>query len=154
MIDVEIKGLKELKKNLEQLPMKMEKRIVGQALRQGANVFRDEARKNVPVATGRLKKAIQVSSARAGRKLLSMMNVKVSYKKAWYARFVEFGTGPHIIKPKNKEALSIGGQVVKEVQHPGAVAKPFMRPAFDTKWQKAIDKFKEVVAQKLNEVVK
>lgn len=79
--------------------------------------------------------------------------VKVKFLEP-HASFVEFGTEPHIIRPKNKGALSwihsgLGGNVetkngktirtgdritVKEVKHPGTQPSPFVRPAVeDTK---------------------
>jgi len=47
-----------------------------------------------------------------------------------YALYVEFGTPPHIIKPKDKKALHWGGAtgpIVKEVMHPGTRPQPFIR---------------------------
>ncbi|MBW8814034.1 MAG: HK97 gp10 family phage protein [Caulobacterales bacterium] len=57
-------------------------------------------------------------------------------KQSGVASQVEFGVRPHVIKPKKGEVLEIwrGGQiagVAREVQHPGARPKPFMRPAFE-----------------------
>lgn len=53
--------------------------------------------------------------------------------KAYYAAFVEFGTSPHRIAPKEAEALSINGNVLapgRAVSHPGATAEPFFYPAY------------------------
>lgn len=60
-----------------------------------------------------------------------------------YSLFVEFGTLPHIIRPKNKKALKWKGTVVgprggkskgdifaKEVHHPGTKANPFISTTF------------------------
>ena len=48
-----------------------------------------------------------------------------------YAVYVEFGTPPHIIRPKNGKALhwKSGGKNVfaKSVQHPGTRPQPFIR---------------------------
>lgn len=47
-----------------------------------------------------------------------------------YAAIHHFGgqTSPHLIKPKNKQALAFGGGVFKQVQHPGSriPSRPFM----------------------------
>jgi hypothetical protein len=50
------------------------------------------------------------------------------YPTASYARFVEFGTAPHRIEPKDKQALYWPGAAhpVRSVQHPGTRANPFM----------------------------
>jgi phage gpG-like protein len=50
-----------------------------------------------------------------------------------YAKIVEEGSKPHIIKPKKKKFLYWKGasHPVKEVKHPGSKAKPYMIPAFE-----------------------
>jgi len=50
-----------------------------------------------------------------------------------YSRYVEEGTKPHTIKPKNKRFLYWKGasHPVKEVKHPGSKAKPYMMPALE-----------------------
>ena len=58
---VEIKGLREFDNNLKQLPLKIQKKVLGQAARAGATVIRKEARKNIkslPEKTGNLRKSI------------------------------------------------------------------------------------------------
>lgn len=49
----------------------------------------------------------------------------------WYARFLEFGTGPHRVRPDVKKALRIGDGAYGGANHPGMAARPFMRPAAD-----------------------
>jgi hypothetical protein len=64
------------------------------------------------------------------------------------ANWLEFGTGPHIIKAKKGKALLIAGaNLVFEVHHPGAAAEPFIRPAFDTCWERALETFKTELAK-------
>jgi HK97 gp10 family phage protein len=65
--------------------------------------------------------------------------------KGYAGHLVEYGTAPHIIKAKaaGGQLRLHGGVFVDEVQHPGAVAKPFMRPAFDSKKDEAIDIIKD-----------
>ena len=52
-----------------------------------------------------------------------------------YAPYVEFGTAPHVIYPKNKNylAFQVGGKWVftKEVHHPGTKEHAFLFPAFE-----------------------
>ena len=45
-----------------------------------------------------------------------------------YGRFLEEGTAPHIIRPKNKKALFWGGAAhpVQQVKHPGTKARPLL----------------------------
>lgn len=50
------------------------------------------------------------------------------FPTASYAPFVEFGTRPHVILPKDKQALFWPGAAhpVRSVNHPGTKANPFM----------------------------
>lgn len=71
--------------------------------------------------TGRLAASIVSSSDNDGAVVGT--NVK-------YAAIHQFGgqTRPHLIKPRNKQALAFGGKVVKQVSHPGSTipARPFL----------------------------
>lgn len=49
---VQIHGLAELQRTLDQLPAKIEANVLRGALRAGANVIANEARRLVPVANG------------------------------------------------------------------------------------------------------
>jgi len=52
-----------------------------------------------------------------------------------YGDDVEYGTGPHIIRPRDAQFLrfSIGGHLVfaHEVHHPGTAPQPYLGPAAD-----------------------
>lgn len=57
-----------------------------------------------------------------------------------YARHVELGTGPHVIRARRKKALrfSVAGPfgpfvLRRSVNHPGAAAQPHLRPALYTR---------------------
>lgn len=131
------KGGAELQKALNQLPAKLERNVMRSALRQGANVIRDEARSNVPVKTGALKKSIKVSTrARRGQVTATL---KAGGKDAFYAHMVEYGTAPHDIAVKSKKVLVFedGGKATR-ARHPGISPKPFMRPAVDDKADEAV----------------
>ena len=76
------------------------------------------------------------------------MEVTVHTSNIKYARGVEEGIRPHIIRAKNKKALYWKGakHPVKSVRHPGSKAKPFLIPAFE--------KEKEVIMKDLEKIVK
>jgi phage gpG-like protein len=82
-----------------------------------------------PVDTGRLRASIRIES----RRTLSLRSVFTIGSDVEYAAFVNDGTRPHIIRPKNAQALrfKIGGRVVyaKVVHHPGTRARPFLDDA-------------------------
>jgi len=109
------------------------------AMRAGVNVLKAAAIDNIPVDTGALRRSVKVST-RSSRGVVSA-KVSAGGKDAWYARFVEFGTAAHVIKAKPGRFLSIGGAYLTSVNHPGARAKPFMRPALDNKADDALRAF-------------
>lgn len=147
MSNVNVKGFKELQTFLDQLPAKVEANIMRSALRAGAKVIAEEAKANVPVAAGDLRDSVRVS-ARLRRGVVTA-TVKAGNKKAWYWRFVEFGTAAHAIKGKNGGALAFGSGLRKSVMHPGARAKPFMRPAMDGKANDALVAIGEQIKKRL-----
>ena len=72
--------------------------------------------------TGILKSSVQMSSTRSEAAVGSNLV---------YAAIHQFGgkTKPHVIRPKHKRALSFGGIVVRQVNHPGSdiPARPFLK---------------------------
>lgn len=52
--------------------------------------------------------------------------------------YMEEGTAPHVIRPKNKKALrfTVGGSTIfaKKVNHPGIKARPIVEPTADASW--------------------
>lgn len=136
MADQNISGGRELDAFLQTLTVKLEKNIMRSALRAGANEFKDQVKANVPVKSGKLRSSVRVTTGT--KRNVVFAYVKVGGKKAPHANLVEFGTRAHKIAPKGAGGLLIGGQIVGAADHPGAASKPFIRPAFDTKGQAAI----------------
>lgn len=103
-----------------------------------ANYIKAEMEARVPVDTGRLRQSIQIRVI--GNKII--IGPDTEYDEA-----VEFGTGPHEIRPKSKKALAfkVGGRmvIVAKVNHPGTRAQPFVRPAFNA-W---VDTLGELAAE-------
>ncbi|MHB8100371.1 MAG: HK97-gp10 family putative phage morphogenesis protein [Sulfuricurvum sp.] len=132
-MSAEIKGIEELIKQLQDLPEKIEKRVVRAAVRQGANIIKDKAKDNVPVNEGDLKKSIKVKGVRGKPGTIAFVIRPTSSKKkgksVFYGRFQEFGTSK-------------------------MAAKPFMRPAYDEAGQDVIDKVVNTIKSKLDEVAK
>lgn len=132
---VKVHGLSELSEALRQMPKKLAGQALGASVKAGANFIMKVARDNVPVDTGAMKKAIVSYRKRGSRPDNITYQVGVTMKKkfhrkkktgtvfrkdrwgemqtAYYWRFVEFGT----IK---------------------MAARPFLRPAFDTRAGEAL----------------
>lgn len=82
-----------------------------------------DARDFVPKRTSRLHDSLR---AECHDKVLRVGSLDCNY-----ATDVELGTAPHVILPRNKQALSWpdADHPVKKVNHPGTAAQPFLRPA-------------------------
>lgn len=97
------------------------------ALEVAMYMMEGEAIRKAPVDTGNLRAKIKAHKINPHKWILS--------DGVDYGVFLEYGTEPHIIRPKFKKALKfkVGGKVVfaKVVHHPGTNAQPYFRPALD-----------------------
>ena len=118
-IRLEVKGLKELQK-------KLTKEVIVQPFNAGIKKITLALQREVTVATpsitGRLRASITPKLTEENGIFQGLVGTNVLY-----ATSVEYGTQPHIIRPKTKKALRffIGGQEVfaKFVRHPGSQAR-------------------------------
>ena len=155
MISVKIEGLKELQEAMNQLPLEIQKRPLRSAVSAGAKVIMDEAIRGAPQGeTGNLRKAIyryrSRSQSRTGQEtfLVGVRKGKKEYvdsarnrrfgrvgKKytvegeAFYWRFVEFGTSK-------------------------MPARPFLRPAFESKKNQAVETIRNRLAIAIEQTAK
>ena len=112
------------------------------------------AKRNAPSNFGKLRQAI-VPKVKG---LTGEVAVNVDYAGA-----VEFGTKPHVIRPRWKKALAFkpgagfrfwdesGRVVVKRVKHPGTKAQPYLRPAVEqeaVRMRKALKRIIENAAKR------
>lgn len=126
-IKVDVKELDRLVVLLDQYPNTVNTKVAKVVRTSTLNVesyAKQKLTSNNSVDTGRLRNSIN-SKITMYEGIVST-NVK-------YARYVEEGTKPHIIKPKNKKFLYWKGasHPVKQVKHPGGKAKPYMIPSFE-----------------------
>lgn len=87
-------------------------------LNEVAKEVEQDIKRNAPVDTGELVRSV--------RRRDNLITISAPH---WH--FVEYGTRPHIIRPRSKQALWWPGahHPVKSVYHPGTQAQPFIRPA-------------------------
>ena len=153
MNDLEIRGGEELARALKSLPAKLEANVLRGALRAGARVIQEEAKAQVPVDDGRLRDSIRISGGlkrgRASAQVIAGGNKK---GQPWYAHLVEYGTKPHDIRPAKGKSLFFAGLLRRLIRHPGARAKPFMRPAFDQKRDEAVSRIGQYVRDRLAKI--
>lgn len=171
-----IAGGRELDELLRTLPQKMQKNINRAALRAGGQVMLAEVWSRIPSDTGDLAKTARLTSRIKGDQVSASVKVGGKYKgvDAYYAKWVEYGTRPHLVEVSDKDrginrrtgkaislttinrqqnerrSLQIGGNLVgPSVMHPGARPRPFMRPAADAAFTESIDAVKRVIREKL-----
>lgn len=111
------------------------RRTIRQILLPGADIIRDEIRQR---GVGRFRKQITRSVRVNMAKMEAYALIGPVRRHAHIAGFLEFGTRPHVIKAKRNKMLYFGGRYVKMVRHPGARAKPFLRPAFHAGRDRAV----------------
>ena len=118
--DLKLTGLDRLKPDME--------KKVRKVLWLSMNKIDEIATRLAPVDTGRLRNSIHIYPMREGEKSYIVAD------GVEYGVYVEFGTSPHIIRPRIKKALSWIDDTnkrvfAKKVNHPGTNAHPFFRPA-------------------------
>uniref|UniRef100_A0A6M3J740 Putative tail protein n=1 Tax=viral metagenome TaxID=1070528 RepID=A0A6M3J740_9ZZZZ len=170
MIEMELKGWKEVDDALAKLSKELQIKIADNALKQGAIVVRDAARSNMSnMDTGLLRTQIDVGRGKkraalfaTGKHFTWLVGLKKwsSFKggiPAWYGRFIELGTAKHKLTAgvnirKGRNYGKTGKKVLyshksgkffgKEVEVSGIKARPFMRPALDNNAQKVTEVIK------------
>lgn len=170
-----VKGLDELQKFLDLLPVKLERNIMRGALRAGMNVVKPAAQGKVRSVSGLLAAGLRVGTRARGGTVKSYMSARGPH--GYIARFVEYGTRPHFIsvadaeKPINRRLTARRGEIVRAsmrtvnryvrslkisgrfvgptVFHPGAKARSFMRPALDENATAAVVATGEYIKKRL-----
>ena len=117
---VEIQGLAQLDRALQELAWPAARRALRKGMRKGANVVRDEARAKAPVKTGNLKRKIRTRE-RSEQDGNMRFAVEVP-RSAFYGRFLEYGTSK-------------------------MAAKPFLRPAAEGKTEAAVTAMRDALAE-------
>ena len=131
-LDFKITGGRELDKALKLLGQRTEKKLIGRAVRAGGKVIVKEARRRVPVRSGRLKKSLGVKVIRLrGRQTAQVGPRREGKFGVRYGHLVEFGVPARGIPAKSflrasadesKEAVvaavgaALGADILAEVR--------------------------------------
>ncbi len=154
-IVIDITGDKALIKELKKLGPAIQSKIAKKAVLAQAGVVRKAAKSRVPVKSGTLRRGIVSRFARPGSRLWKGLPIKqrrdflayvtgVFYAKgktgkAWYGRFLEFGTKRHQIPRRSRKgrgyiALGPGGRIGRyspddPLWVKGVTKRPWLEPA-------------------------
>ena len=116
---------------------------VQKAIKKSAFNIESQAKKNLAsnksVVTGHLRRSIATK--------MGDLEATIHTSNVKYAVIVEKGSKAHVIRPKNKKALYWKGAThpVKQVNHPGSKAKPYLEPALESEKDKFIENLKEAI---------
>ena len=138
MIKIDSSDLNKFSVMLGELPGEIKDNVRKVVKNSAFNIERN-AKSSASVKTGHLRRSISTK--------MGDMEATIHTSNLKYAPMVEFGTRPHIIRPKNKKALYWKGAThpVKQVNHPGSKAKPYLIPAFEKEKDQFLEKLKEVI---------
>jgi len=136
-VSVQITGLKELEKKMIELGPKIGRKALKSALVAGAQVIKKEAQMLAPIKTGRLRRAMYIKTMSKPNPFKENVIFGVRHGRkmskrdldAYYWTFLEFGT-----------------KFIKKVS--------FIQVAFQKAQGKALEKFKDVLANKISQLVK
>lgn len=145
VLTAQVNGLRELGEALKEFGEQVGKRYLRRATFQAAEVFKEEAEKRAPVDTGAMRDAIAVFRRRPPSADAALYVVGV--KKIRYTRKEKRAL--RLLKQANRTVKVIGDAYYWRFVELGTVkmkARPFIRPAFETKKAEAIAKFKEALA--------
>lgn len=126
MADIELTGVQEIIERLEKIGANVGK-LENQALNNAAEPVLEDAKANVPVRTGKLKRGIKISSVKKknGIKYIKVGADRGDNSEVFYGKFIEFGTSK-------------------------MAAHPFLEPAYE----KNRENIKEIIAKTLKEGIK
>lgn len=141
--------------------------VFTKSLRAAGNTIAAEMRKLAPIgATGSLKKSIIVKVHRVANtasktgKVHARVRIGPSAEKGRiggrYAHLVELGTkgGTRITRKKEFRIFSEGEmKEVSRIDHPGTRPQPFIRTAFDNKYQKANQKIRDRLLKEFDKII-
>jgi HK97 gp10 family phage protein len=150
-ITIEVKGLDQLEKNLQALPIELASKALVDSLVAGGNVLAVAMAALVPVGETHdgfhiaNEIVVQVEKHPVGS--AAEVYVGPSKRVAYRARWQEFGTAAHAITIKRKKVLAGKTDVFgTKVEHPGERPRPFMRTALQAAGAEAVEAIKVKLA--------
>ncbi|MDR7130690.1 HK97 gp10 family phage protein [Algoriphagus sp. 4150] len=140
---------KKLLEKLRKLPDETQDKVIKKAVRKGANIIRADARKNVPVDSGYMKKKIQIRQAK--KRSLAGQFVMIVNVNSNAHHLIELGTKDR--EPTKHKFLSFetkDGKIIFVKKVKGIKANPFLGNAYDSNKDNV---FKTFIAE-LDKIIK
>jgi HK97 gp10 family phage protein len=154
-IEIKLTGFKELGEALKQLPPKIARNGLRGTALAGAQVVRDATKETAPVRSGFLKANIANVKRRSGSGEIAVY--RVTTRKNVKAAAVYEGSGKKRKLVKKKLNFNVGGPYYGKYVEFGTSrmkAKPFMRPAFFSNINRALEAMKARMARAVDENAK
>ena len=139
MVTMRLRGFDDITRRLGLLRTDVARSFLKNSLRRLAEFVAGEVRKAAPIGRttsaegptgGGLRRAIGTAARKAFQNQQARMVVGIDYR-AFYWKFIEFGTKAHTIRAGKGKVLWFNGEGRKQVSHPGIPARPFIRPTWD-----------------------
>lgn len=149
-MSLKLEGIDQLNAALKKALINHTEAEVRKVQMRGAKIIVDEAKRLAPIESGTLRDSIKVMPKFRGDPKGVYVGPRVRRRRKkkegqaedpYYAPFVEYGTDPHNLGYKGKYVSGKGAD------HPGSKRKPYMRPAYDTQAQAALNAVMEDVTK-------
>lgn len=127
---IRVIGGKEIEKALRKKLAEAQEALE-QVAQAAADPVREAAAEKAPELTGELSRRI-IQETTDKEKNQVVVSVGPDDEVDWYGLFVEFGTPPHTVKRDRARGLQVDEDgFAASMEHPGARAQPYLRPALD-----------------------
>lgn len=153
MIDVKVKGMESLVRDLKKLPFKIRKNILTAGVRASAKVILDEAKRNAPRDELILLNSLKIVKHRTTKEEPNIISYSIlpeskEFHKLQAAQGIEKRTLVSKITGRSYSThYNYGGLV--ELGSSKMAAHPYLRPAFESKGEEAIGVVKNYMRKRL-----
>ncbi|WP_196007900.1 HK97-gp10 family putative phage morphogenesis protein [Clostridium tyrobutyricum] len=116
MANIELTGVDEILNRLQQIGSNVG-RLENKALKNAAEPVLEDAKANVPVRTGRLKKGLKITNVKKkeGIKYILVGVDRGDNSEIFYGKFIEFGTSKRTAHPFLQPAYEKNKNTIKEI---------------------------------------
>jgi Bacteriophage HK97-gp10, putative tail-component len=121
-----ITGIKAIDRKLRKLPVKVQKKVIRQSMRDGLKVMQAEVKSQIPVDTGLARSNVKVRALKKRRRDRIAMEVRIaaapglintsgSGKPFFYPAGIEYGDSEHQANPFGRRSYTAKGDTAKSV---------------------------------------